>query len=777
MAIEEYELATALLNWRSRVKGGMVRWEPDGEARKRFAEHLAATYRSRHLADLQQRVEMFAHDHPAFPDWIAAVLAPFREALVFTRGAPWIRPPFLTLWRHLTGRVDPDTLIAYQIASTCPGDVDAELARLDRWGYYIGLSDHGFDRVVEAGLADIHVHFEASDPMPLLWLRLASGRVGVHQLQFYSDRKLESLEEDPTEHDRRLKDRETLQEVPSLRRDLFRVSGIVPGCANFNQTLRQEIVEERRLLCRTWANILDQRDMLLAGRLDRYLFAKSLFLRRHQQRAGAGPGLDRFRDFLDRGRTLGDRRAKRERNIDRRQRYDRMLSLATEPEHLRTLELRIAPANSLQGWGALFRTWEQSWSRLDAKIRERINVSFVVHFIRNPEARGKRNLEVQFGDLRTTLDRQTALLHLFRHRCPNLAKYIVGIDVANLERGCPPEIFAPYLRLLRGYGLPDRARALPVFDRWRVLSDRRLLDEPASLPTLGLTYHVGEDFYHPIDGLRAISGLLRNVLNPGDRIGHGLAIGTDAAAFRLNRGFASMPRGLLLDDLVWLRRETSPHGQWTGALQMEGNHAIDDLCREIYGQEIAAGILERVLDTRFHAPLPAQASAWNSDGRGLSPEELIIASEAYDQHVREQRTGYASISQSRLLFLAETIVPDIQKRIARAIRDRGVAVEANPSSNLVTGAVDRLSDHPFFAYWAALNKQVIVSINTDDPGVFGTRTDIEYGLMFEAMLERGLDRQTSLEILEAARKVAFSYAFRTGETCGNERDTQRGMPF
>ena len=72
----------------------------------------------------------------------------------------------------------------------------------------------------------------------------------------------------------------------------------------------------------------------------------------------------------------------------------------------------------------------------------------------------------------------------------------------------------------------------------------------------GLTFHVGEDFRHLLSGLRAVDEALRFLnMGPGDRIGHGLALGLNYKIWceRVG-GEVAMPRGERLDDLVWLRQ-------------------------------------------------------------------------------------------------------------------------------------------------------------------------------------------------------------------------------
>lgn len=605
--------------------------------------------------------------------------------------------------------------------------------------------------ILASGVADTHIHFEASDPMPLLWLRLCTGNARAGELQHYSDTVLARLRDDKPALQRRRSEREWFNAAREDRARLVATLG--PGSAGMG-TPTGILRSERSLLARAWRAVLSRPDdAVLTAILDRYLFAKNLFLHRHQQSANQGPGLTRFRDFLDRGETIAERRHKKVRPMVRRQRFDRMLSLATEAPCLRTLELRIAPQKSLKGWRNFFRLWRDRYDPGPAgkPAVPGIAIRFVVHFIRDPNPAPTKACDFHFGKLRRSLDRQTALLQLFRASEPALAAPIVGIDVANLERGCGPELFAPYLLLLRGDDRLAGAFDQPALECWGRLRARGLDRPPPALPTLGITYHAGEDFHHPVAGMRAMSGLVRNVLRPGDRIGHGLAVGIDIQRFQRDRGNVGMPNGVLLDDLVWLRREARVAACWHGESQRRGDEAIGELTHHIYGPSVSEQVVGQLLDARFSLPRPFDAQ--------VSPQAALAHSEATDGGMRSRRAEMARPERSAALLAAAPAATAVQAATIRSLRDAGISVEANPTSNLVTGAVDRLADHPFFRYLDVLGDQTIVSINSDDPGVFGTRIDVEFALMFEAMMENGFDRHRALDVLDRTRRVAVTYAF------------------
>lgn len=757
-------IAPEFLVWRARRSEGLVRWGSDAASsrlQRRFSEHLSAMDTRRHAEDYRHAVEAFAKAKPALADWYGAMLDEFEDDLILEAGAPRLRCGSLTAWRRATSRIDPDALVALRLAKSMPDGASPERAveDLDRWGYYVGPGDHGLDLVIGRGLADIHAHFEASDPLPLLWLRLAEGKVGVFDLQFYSNATLSELREDKAELQRRRNDRRILGEAQRSRVDLAALLGHAlrsePRTPDVD-TLRRGLRQERVLLVAAWRAVLSDAASDRAARaLDEYLFAKNLFLRRHQQRAGQGPGLTRFRDFLDRGETLGEKRTKRVRPMVRRDRFERMLSLATEPSSLRIVELRIAPQDTLRGWYDFFRAWGRvANGHADEWHRRRLTVRFVVHFIRKA-GRDRGLFDVEFGGLREALDRQSAVLQLFRREQPELARQIVGVDVANLERVGPPEVFAPYLQLLRGRGKLAGDLRNPLLSRWLRLEERGLHWPPAALPPLGLTYHAGEDFYHPVDGMRAIGGLLDNVLQPGDRIGHGLAVGWDMGRFERERGPAPMPLGVMLDNLVWVRREAAPHGDWSGPCEVEAEKLIEEVARKIFEERPSRTALEGALDSRFALPWVGKAG----QERPASPAEKLAGRVAVDANVAARRATFADAGDLKVFRMVSPVLEGVQRRLARRIRDAGVVVEANPSSNLVTGAVDRMSEHPFLGYMKALDGQVVVSVNTDDPGVFGTNLEIEYGLMLEGMIEGGVDRGRALEVLERSRRLALDHAF------------------
>jgi aminodeoxyfutalosine deaminase len=79
----------------------------------------------------------------------------------------------------------------------------------------------------------------------------------------------------------------------------------------------------------------------------------------------------------------------------------------------------------------------------------------------------------------------------------------------------------------------------------------------------------------------------------------------------------------------------------------------------------------------------------------------------------------------------------------------GVPLEVCPSSNVATRAVAGLAEHPLPAFRDA---GVVVTINSDDPPMFGTTLNREYEIAADLL---GLDEQGVRDLAKAAVRAAF----------------------
>lgn len=84
------------------------------------------------------------------------------------------------------------------------------------------------------------------------------------------------------------------------------------------------------------------------------------------------------------------------------------------------------------------------------------------------------------------------------------------------------------------------------------------------------------------------------------------------------------------------------------------------------------------------------------------------------------------------------------------LAETGIALEVCPSSNIATRAVATLAEHPIRAFRDA---GVTITVNSDDPPMFGTDLNREYVIAADLL---GLDEAGVAELARAA--VGASYA-------------------
>ncbi|AKU11196.1 hypothetical protein AzCIB_1291 [Azoarcus sp. CIB] len=113
------------------------------------------------------------------------------------------------------------------------------------------------------------------------------------------------------------------------------------------------------------------------------------------------------------------------------------------------------------------------------------------------------------------------------------ARWLRGLDVAGNENDLRIEWFAPLLRWLR-LGLKPHG--------------------PDAQPRSGfhLSIHAGEDYAHPLSGLRHVDETVRFCeMRDGDRLGHALALGIKPKRWVAQHGDMVLPVDEHLDNLVW----------------------------------------------------------------------------------------------------------------------------------------------------------------------------------------------------------------------------------
>lgn len=398
---------------------------------------------------------------------------------------------------------------------------------------------------------------------------------------------------------------------------------------------------------------------------------------------------------------------------------------------------------------------------------------FVVHFNRTyPNKKNKLDKDLEF--FRTELKQQVDKIQQFSSSVTysdfklksadnniDLRKLIRGYDVAGNENQLPIEIFAPTLRVLRA----AKYTASGIFGK--------------QLPQPFLTIHAGEDFSHIVSGLRAIDESIEFCkFIDGDRIGHGLALGINVKQWAERQRRAYLTVGEHLDNLVWCHHQALlliqvNHTFQSALFLLE--HKIRHWCSYLYdgihytpNDLYQSWMLRRNCPNQFRQALGdgnLEWVEWVPDIQFLMEPHSQIAKNLWDLYLnsgyldsRSKRNDIVSINCS----IDDSAVPSFQNKklsdtiskteldLYQAIQDllmerysnKGIIIEACPTSNLYIGRFQKYHEHPIFRWnppnpdWLKPGEKfnrfglrkgsVSVCINTDDSGLMPTTIDNEH---------------------------------------------------
>lgn len=324
----------------------------------------------------------------------------------------------------------------------------------------------------------------------------------------------------------------------------------------------------------------------------------------------------------------------------------------------------------------------------------------------------------RFAGLRKDIKRQCK--KIVKDLNLGLTVELTGVDASGNELECRPEVFAHAYRYMREMGI------------------------------MGRTYHVGEDFYDIIDGLRAIDeATLFLELDKHCRLGHALALGVDPHRYyKSRRHNVVMPRQNLLDNYVWLHQQ----------IQRNNISVPSSLLAEL---EDRASILYYQIGYKDFSVLKCW-HAWLLRGEEEPDEDDVIwarTSQSTLAIIRKAGTDAdavglknlycingdlkkkgAEIVEDKLPEEIDAVIEKMQEVMIRKIAEAGISIETNPSSNLGIGPFEKYEDLPIFKLAPmehdVHSAMVNVSVNTDDRGVFATSLYNEFSLLAAALFKQ-----------------------------------------
>ena len=442
---------------------------------------------------------------------------------------------------------------------------------------------------------------------------------------------------------------------------------------------------ERRLLYAAFKHVFEGDKLLISHLLFHYLLIKSK-IRAEMVQINVNVGFANFALFEQ----------KKEIFIENYKEYADLLFIlpmyeARNHYYQDELETRITPHDSYQKLRQRYnhiKKLQERWKTSVADYR------LIYHFIKK-----KEKTDSTFGlcrnfHAREEFKKQTSALYKLQQKKD--VNKVIGIDAANSEFFCRPEVFA------QSY-------------------------EQLSSCHLNRTFHVGEDFYDLADGLRAIDEAIHFLnLNRGDRLGHCLALGIQPQSYYAEHDYhLTIPRQILIDDMIWLKMKSM---EWNVSVPSRVEKQITDLFNSGNEEQIcmadyyaAMCLREKNPKKCIHVKTSAQKiyQCYHYDYRQRKQGELVDDFKVYPEYI--------------------SFIQIMQDKMIEYIEDKQLVIECCPSSNVKIGRLKYYDCHPIFRFCDVRNEgfhHLPVTINTDDLGIFYTSLPREYELLSLALLKK-----------------------------------------
>ncbi len=454
-------------------------------------------------------------------------------------------------------------------------------------------------------------------------------------------------------------------------------------------------------------------------KIGKYVYLYELIknqLRRELLQVNDLPGLGNFQDYNNRKSWMME-----DGIWSSAQRYAVQTTMSGVDDGM---EARITPQKNVDDYKDLLdfdyhkHLFGGSEFTTEADLRERM--TFVVHFLKercdtnNCHSKQRAHNRKQ-GEL---------LMEQFykKETEKGLPHRIVGIDVAGGETRCRPEVFGHLFRYCRKMGMKN------------------------------FTYHVGEDFYDVTEGLRSIDEAVRYLqLQEGNRLGHCIALGIDAKRYYTQRHkMVVMPKQLLLDNIVWLLNFCK---EWRiGLLGLKDE--LDALAGKLYKEigyeqpyEIESYLRSMLLRSNDFKTYEKASSCWLITTYDDSPEVQEALEDSKARRLCEQYfmdsdvyiNGFQSSEDFKVPYRYERVIKKVQNRMMKLLKGKNIFIETTPTSNVRIGRLGQYDELPLFRFSKVRirpSQDILISVNTDDKGIFATSLHREFSLLALALVKQ-----------------------------------------
>lgn len=495
--------------------------------------------------------------------------------------------------------------------------------------------------------------------------------------------------------------------------------------------------------------------------------------------------------------NFGEYQDRKSKFIEDNSIYDRLLPkmaihlFKDDSRKQRYMEARVAPKKTAKA-DAIYMQWNDACIMDKVYDKQNIihpeNYGYIFHFIKFKDTSYNKRicdfsyvLTPRHSSLRETVACQAKAIRQLVESNHDISKRIVGIDAANSEIFCRPEVFAQSFRYL----------SLPITCN----------QTEGEIQRLGMTFHVGEDFYDIIDGMRAVDEVLKFFhFSNGARLGHALALGTDVHRYYQEHAYrVNAPKQVLLDNAAWLYVQAERLGCCSQILSYLREvysvyfHQVYSMQKKLpdiftyYQSWLLRGDSPEYYQTKGVPNANRTSNEMLDDwfrvalNYGKAIEDARNNSEAYELYylyhfnIEVRKHGAESevmrIKPEFRKILLDTIY-GVQQSLLAEVERLHIAIECNPSSNYKIGEMKRYDEHPILKFnnrgldMPHPSHAISVSINTDDAGVFATSLEREYSLMALALEKHNdSDHPNSprqiMDWLESVRLMSKEQVFKT----------------
>jgi hypothetical protein len=211
-----------------------------------------------------------------------------------------------------------------------------------------------------------------------------------------------------------------------------------------------------------------------------------------------------------------------------------------------------------------------------------------------------------------------------------------------------------------------------------------------------------------------------------------------------------MPKQLLLDNIIWLLNFCDVWG--IGLLGTK--ESLMALAEKLYGEigyespyEMECYLRSMQLRGNDFITYENGGSCWTMTAVDDSSEAQEAMKDDKARRLCEQYfmdpdvyiMGFQRSADFKIPYLYDRVIKNVQNRMMKVLNGKKIRIETNPTSNVRIGRLGHYDELPIFRFSKIRecpNKDIQVSVNTDDKGIFATSLHREYSLLALSLIKQ-----------------------------------------